>query len=150
MLHASCSSSCYFLSFRGQQGQGEAQGEGRGAEQPQHNPQGTLGQLPGAGNHWLRETSESFVPRGWCLWGISHSFGIHTCSTQSTCAGGMGSASGSSCGVEGVQHNFFSSQQSYCFIFQTLRTGKDVRLAAPRNSSPSPLSGRVFTSRLYQ
>lgn len=74
MLHASCFSSCYFLSFRGQHGQGEAQGDaehGREAAQPWHNAQGTQ-QLPGAGNHLLKETSEIFVSPGWCLWGVSH------------------------------------------------------------------------------
>lgn len=62
MLHASCFSSCYFLSFRGQHGRGEAQGDaehGREAAQPWHNAQGTQ-QLPGAGNHLLKETSEIF------------------------------------------------------------------------------------------
>lgn len=153
MLHASCSSSCYFLSFRGQQGRGEAQGEGRGAEQPQHSPQGTHG---AASRGWEPLAQGDF--RGFCSsWMMfvgyftlgSSSFGIHTCSTQGTCAGGMGSASAGSCGVEGVQHNFSLAQQRYCFIFQTLKTGKDVKLAAPKNTSPSPLSGRVFTSRLH-
>lgn len=72
MLHASCSSFCYFLSFRGQHGLGEAQGDGRGAEQPQHNTQRTLGASSRGGNHLQRESLDIFVSHGWCLWGISH------------------------------------------------------------------------------
>lgn len=146
---------CHFVGSTARGRLGETPEQGRDAEQPQHNAQETHGQLPEAGNHLLRETSEIRVSHGWCLWGVSHwaaelapAAWVWDAHLQNPwiCAGGMGSFSQILwCGKN--QHNFCSlSQQRCCFIFQILKTGKDVKLTAPKNTSPSPLSGRVFTS----
>lgn len=60
-----------FCHFVGSTAGGRLREMQREAEQPWHNAQGTQ-QLPGAGNHLLREILEIFVSHGWCLWGISH------------------------------------------------------------------------------
>lgn len=78
MLHASCLSACYFLSFRGQHGQerlGEMPEYGRDTQQPQHNaqrnpgsPAATLTQLLKVGNHLLERLLRFSLSMRGCLW----------------------------------------------------------------------------------
>lgn len=106
MLHASCLGSCYFLSFRGQHGRGEARGDAGARQrcraapaQRSGNPRGSFQRLGTTCSGRLLRFL--FLMDG--VRGVSHSgqqnwhqqlgFGIHTCSTRGSCAGGTGCSS---------------------------------------------------------
>lgn len=150
---------CHFVGSTAGGRLGETPEHGRDAEQPRHNAQETHG---AASRGWEPLAQGDFcdfcfswmVVVGYLT--VGSKTGISSLALGSTPAAPVApvqvgrAAPARSCGVAGVQHNFCSlSQQRYCFIFQTLKAGKDVKLPAPKNTSTSPLSGRVFTSCLH-
>lgn len=163
MLHASCLGACYFLSFRGQHGWGEAWGDAGAWERWAATPARCSGE-PKVGNHLLERLLRFFSShKGVFVGELSHwiaklaspAWGWDPQPRHPRLLGrwdatlGWAAPTGTSyvAGAGKRSYNvrsLFQRQHYYFFSFQTLQVGKEKKLTAPKNTSHSPLSGESF------